>query len=281
MKYKVISSVLFFLFAIFSFKMGSDIRPVKILLQMHDSIKNIRTLRASVASLERIENRFSSARSEIKIQTQPRKIYFINPSKKLEILFDSELSNQRALVKPHVFPYITMSLDPTGNIMRKNQHYTINELGYGFISKSLALTIQKDKDGVNSFTYRGKTTKNGYTCYLLEYENNQYAYTNYTIGEKETASFIAYKLCVNDYLLRYNNDLLNDFGYLKKGRVLKVPTLYCKKAILYIDEVLMVPISLSLYDDLGLFESYEFLNVEINKPFLENEFSRNNKSYGF
>lgn len=248
---------------------------------MHDSIRNIKTMRANVGSLERIENRFSSAHSQIKLQTKPRKIYFINPTKKLEILFDSEVSNYKALVKPHVFPYMTMSLDPTGNIMRKNQHYTINELGYEFIGKSLALTIKKDKDGVNSFSYRGKVQKNGYSCYLLEYENNQYAYTEYTVGERETASLIAYKLCVNDYLLRYNNDLLNEFGYLRKGRVLKVPTLYCKKAILYIDETLMLPISLSLYDDLGLFESYEFSGIEINKPFKENEFSRNNKAYGF
>jgi hypothetical protein len=40
---------------------------------------------------------------------------------------------------------MTISLDPTGNLMRKNQHYTINELGYSFIGHSIALTINKDK----------------------------------------------------------------------------------------------------------------------------------------
>jgi hypothetical protein len=74
---------------------------------------------------------------------------------------------------------------------------------------------------------------------------------------------------------------LNDFGYLKKGSVLKVPNLYCKKAILFIHEITMLPISISLYDDSGLFESYDFSALQINKPFTENDFKRENKNYGF
>lgn len=265
----------------FSFITHSDIKPATVLHQMYDSIKNIKTLRVKVSSLERIDKKFSSASSEYIVQTLPRKIYFNNKAKKLEILYNAELYGHKALVKPHVFPYITISLDPTGNIMRKNQHYTINELGYGFIGNSVALTISKDKDGINNFIYLGKVKKNGYVCHFLQYENKNYSYIDYKVGEKETATSIVYKLCVNDYLLRDKNDLLNDFGYLKKGKILKVPTLYCKKATLFIDERLCIPISLSLYDDKGLFESYEYSNVEINKPFKENDFNRENKNYGF
>ena len=281
MKYTITVISFCFIFFVLSFKNNSDVKPQKILHQMYDSIKNIKTLRQKVSAIERIETKFHTSTSEIKVQTHPRKIYFVNKIKKLEILFDSEVSDRKAYVKPHVFPYITLSLDPTGNIMRKNQHYTIHELGYDFIGKSVALTINKDKDGMSNFTYLGKVTKNGYNCYFLEYENKNYGYTSYKVGEKETASLIAYKLCVNDYLLRYKNNLLNDFGFLKKGSILKVPNLYCKKAILYIDDKLMLPISLSLYDDTGLFEGYEYTNIEINKPFKVDEFSKNFKDYNF
>ena len=247
---------------------------------MFDSIKNIRTLRKHVASLERVDRKFLSANSDIKILISPRKLYFINSSKKLEILFDSE-DSRKALVKLHVFPYLSMSLDPTGNIMRKNQHYTINELGFDFIGKSVAFTLNKDKEGINNIIYHGKVLRNGYMCYYLEYENKNFGYMSYVTGEKETATSIALKLGVNDYLLRDKNDLLNDFGYLKKGRKLLVPNLYCKKAILYIDEKLALPVSLSLYDDTGLFESYDYTNIEVNKPFKSEDFSRTNKDYGF
>jgi len=248
---------------------------------MYDSIKNVRTVHLRVMSIERIENKFSTAASEIKVQSRPRKVYFRNKDKKLEVLFDSEISKYQAFVKVHKFPYLALNLDPTGNMMRKNQHYTINELGYEFIGKSIALTISKDKDGINNFIYRGKHVKNGYSCFTLEYENHTYAYVNYTVLEKETASSVSAKLCVNDYLLRNKNDLLNDFGYLKKGIILKVPTLYCKKAILFIDDKLLLPVAISLFDDAGLFESYEYSNVEINKPFQHDEFTKGFKGYGF
>ncbi len=248
---------------------------------MYDSIKTIRTVRQRISALERIDQQFVKASSEIKLQTQPRKLYFINRSKKLEILYNGDLYGNKALVKPHVFPYLTLTLDPVGNIMRKNQHYTINELGYDFIGKSIALTLAKDKEGLNNFTYHGRVQKNGYNCHFLEYENKSYTYTNYIVGPKETASIIAYKLCVNDYLLRHKNNLLNEFGFLKKGTIIKVPTLYCRRAIIFIDEKLMLPIALSLYDDIGLFESYEYTQIEINRPISPEEFTRDYKDYNF
>ncbi len=232
-------------------------------------------------SIERTENKFNSANSEIKVQSHPRKVYFNNRDKKVEVLFNSEVSKTKALVKVHSFPYLSLNLDPTGNMMRKNQHYTIHELGYEFIGKSIALTISKDKEALNNFIYRGKHLKNGFNCHLLEYENKNYAYVNYTVTDKETATSLSSKLCVNDYLMRNKNDLLNDFGYLKKGTVLKVPNLYCKRAILYIDDKMMLPVAISLYDDAGLFESYEYSSVEINKPFKSDEFTRSFKDYGF
>jgi len=269
-------------FFVFAFTNSNDMKPARILHQMYDSIKSIKTLREKVKAIERVDSKYVTANSEIKVQTHPRKVYFNNRDKKVEVLFDSEISQHKAFVKVHTFPYLTLSLDPSGNIMRKNQHYSLNELGYDFIGKSVALTISKDKEGgLANFSYLGKVLKNGYNCYFLEYENKKYAYTTYIVGEKETASLIAYKLCVNDYLLRNKNDLLNEFGYLKKGSILKVPTLYCKKAVLYIDDRLLLPVALSLYDDIGLFESYEYTNIEINKPFESNEFSKNFKDYGF
>jgi hypothetical protein len=271
----------FFIFLLAAFAPVPDTRTVKLLHQVFDSIKAVRTVRMKISALERIERKFVSANSEIKVQNHPRKIYFINRHKKLEILYDSEVSEHKAYVKPHVFPYITMSLDPRGNMMRKNQHYTIHELGFDFIGRSLLLTLNKDKEGLSNFIYLGTRTKNGYNCHLLEYENRSYAYTDYTTGENETASSIAYKLCVNDYLFRYANGLLNDFGYLRRGTKLKVPTLYCKKAVIYVDEKLCLPVSISLYDDTGLFESYEFSAIDINRPFAAEDFSIRNKSYGF
>lgn len=281
MRIKLYILALLPILSVLAFRHNDDLKPAKILHQMYDSIKNIRSLHLKVVSIERTENKYTSASSEIKIQTYPRKVYFHNSDKKLEVLYDSEISKYHALVKVSKFPFLSLNLDPTGNMMRKNQHYTINELGYEFIGNSIALTISKDKNGLNNFFYHGKRIKNGFNCYMLEYENTSYTYVNYTVVDRETASSLSAKLCVNDYLLRYKNDLLNDFGYLRKGSVLRVPTLYCKRAVLFIDEKLMLPVSISLYDDVGLFESYEYSSVEVNKNFQPDEFKRGFKEYGF
>lgn len=256
-----------------------SIDPTVILHQMYDSIRNIKTLRLNISAIERLGTSYSSATSEIKLQVNPRRLYFINRQKKLEILYNHNDNNNKALVKPNHIP--NLNLDPTGNMMRKNQHYTIHELGFEFIGKSIALTISKDKDGLKNFNYKGKVKKFNSICHLIQYENPNYAYVEYTVGAKETASSIAAKLIVNDYLLRYKNDLLNDFGYLKKGKKIWVPNLYCKKAVLYIDEKLLVPVAVSLYDDVGLFESYEYPSIVINSLIADEEFDKDNKAYAF
>jgi len=272
---------IFFIVFCTSFISLTDIKPVRILQQMNDSIKSIKTVRAHISALERVENKFLTAKSEIKLQVHPRRLYFKNSLKKLEILYNHGQLNNKALVKPNTFPYVPLMLDPTGNLMRKNQHYTIHELGFDFVGRSVAFTINKDKEGLNNFKYHGKVNKNGYSCYFIEYENKNFSYVDYTVGNKETVTSIALKLVVNDYLVRYKNDLLNDYGFLKQGRIIKVPTLFCKKATLYIDEKMMLPVAVSLYDEIGIFENYEFTKIETNRPIKEEEFSRSYSGYNF
>ena len=41
--------------------------------------------------------------------------------------------------------------------------------------------------------------------------------------------------------------------------------MYCKKAVLYLDEKTMLPVSVSIYDDIGLFENYDYTNIKIKE----------------
>lgn len=257
-------------------------KAIKLIAEMIDSIKNIKTVRTSIKALERINNVYSTATSEIKVNVNPRKLYFIGRQGKLEILYVTGEHGNKAVVKPHVFPYLTLNLDPRGNLMRKNQHYTIHELGFDFIGRTIALILSKEKENLSkSMTYLGKLEHNGFMCYMLVYETKTFLYNEYIVQRKETVTSIAYKLSVNDYLLRTKNNLFNDFGYLKEGSKIQVPAMYCKKAIFYLDEKTMLPVSVSIYDDIGLFENYEYSNIIINKPFDAKEFTKEFKGYGF
>lgn len=259
------------------------LKEFKIITDMIDSVKKINYLRCNMKSLERIETGYAIANTSIKVQSSPRKSYLRNSEKKLEVLYNSEVSKNKCTVKPHVFPYFTMTLDPTGNLMRKNQHFTVFELGFDFIVKTIAIALSKEKDQIAKHLTltTNKVEKNKMSCYLFVYENNSFGYHDYVVQDKETVSSIANKFVVNDYMVRTKNKLYDDYGYLKKGSTIKIPSFYCKKALFYIDEKTLLPVCVILYDEVGLFENYEYFDLEINKPIPAAEFTRSFKGYGF
>lgn len=260
-------------------QVGSHLHLIKGML---DSTRTIKTLRFTVLAIEKVGDTYLKAVSENKINMRPRKLYFINREKKLEILFNEGENNDKAIVKPHVFPYVTMSLSPTGNLMRKNQHYTINELGFEFIGRTVAIALSKQMDNfAKCITYYGRHDKNGYKCHLFVYETKNFPYSDYIVKERETVTSLALKRNLNEYMIRYKNNLINDFSYLKPGRKLKIPVYYCKKVVLFIDEKKLLPVSISVFDDSGLLESYDFSNIIVNQPFDPKEFSREYKGYNF
>lgn len=260
-----------------------QLKEFKIITDMMDSVKKISYLRCNMKSLERVETGYSVSGTSIKIQETPRKCYLRNTEKKLEVLYNSDLSKNKCIVKPHVFPYFTLSLDPSGNLMRKNQHFTIYELGFDFIGKTIAIALSKEKDQIAKHLTMmpTKVEKNKMSCHLFVYENNAFNYHDYVVQEKETVSSIAAKFVVNDYMIRTRNKLYDEYGYLKKGSTIKIPSFYCKKALFYIDDKTLLPVCVIIYDEVGLFETYEYFDIEINKPIPSTEFMRNFKGYGF
>ncbi len=249
---------------------------------MMDSVKKLQTIRFNMKSLERIETGYEESHTQVKLQINTRKVYLKNPAVKLELLYNADNNKVKCLVKPHVFPYFTLSLDPRGNLMRKNQHFTINEIGFDFTVKTIAIALSKEKNQIaKHLSLLGKVEKNGMTCYLIIYENQAFSYFDHIVGEKETAESISHKYIVNEYMVRTKNKLFDNYGYLKKGTIVKIPNFYCKKGIFYIDEKSMLPISITIFDEVGVFENYEYSNLEINKPIPAAEFERNFKGYSF
>jgi hypothetical protein len=145
-------------------------KDFKLITDMLDSAKKVSSLRYNMKSVERAEVGYLTASTKVKLQTHPRRSYLLNTEKKIEILYNEGEQNNKALVKPHVFPYITLSLDPRGNLMRKNQHFTILDMGFDFTARTIAVALSKEKDQIGKhLTYVGKVEKNKMNCYLLIY----------------------------------------------------------------------------------------------------------------
>lgn len=259
-----------------------NLSAIDILERMIDSINNIRTLKTKLSALERFQNKYLKANSFFKISYYPiKKLYFTNPEKKIEILYIEGQNHNKALVKHPSLP-MSILLDPDGAMMKKNQHYTIHELGFQYIAHTIQTALSKEKEKyLNYLHYLGIKDKNNKLCYVLMYESSNFDYIPYIVGEKENVFAISKKLNINEYIIRDKNNLYYEFGYLKKGSIIQVPKMYCKKAFIYIDTQSFLPISINLYDDKGLLESYDYFDVQKNVPIAEQEFSRHYKHYNF
>ncbi len=267
---------------------GADVAPVKtitcreIISQMIDSIKVIKTQRYTVKSTERVDGHLLFAQSNIKINTNPKKIYFFNPEKNIEVLWVQGTNNNDALVHASAMPFMNFNLDPYGSLMRKDQHHTIFDLGFQFVGLTIANTIIKaPKDFDKHFLYAGSILYDNKDCHQVVINYPEYKYVEYITGKGETVTSISQKMNTSDFKIRHINDLSSYFGTIKEGKKLKIPTPYANKAIVYIDKKTALPLSIKIYDEEGLFESYDFTFVNINKPFAENEFSKSYKDYRY
>ncbi len=253
-----------------------------IINQMLDSIKIIKNERLDVKATERVNNTLHFAESRIKINFNPKKIYFNSPLKGIEILWVEGTNKGNALAHSRSLPFMNLDLDPYGSIMRKDQHHTIFELGTPYIGSIIANTIIKaPKDFDKHFKYAGVIKWNNTECYQLIIDYPEYKYIEYTTLKGETVTSISHKFSTSDFKIRYKNDLSSYFGAIKEGKKLLIPIPYSNKVIIYIDKKMFLPIKVMVYDEGGIYEEYEFYNIRINTPFASDEFSKNFKGYGF
>lgn len=280
----LIFAIAIFLSGLFSFQSQGQISPADIVRQMSASIEKINSLKFKMKKKERVNGKILTGEQDVKFVRNPKKIYtkVIAPNKGVEVLYVEGKNKNYAYVNPNAFPYITLSLDPYGSIMRKNNHHTVHEVGFDYIND--IVTHIKEKSGSNFdkyFKYIGDTVFNNRKCFKLLIDYIPFAYVDYTVKPGEDLKDIAYKLFVSDYMILSINKDIDDYDDVEAGQVIKVPNAYSRKTYLYIDQQTFLPIVQIMYDDKGLFAQYEFYDLEINPVIPDEEFSKDYKGYDF
>lgn len=244
------------------------------------SISNIKTLRYDLQRNERVKGKMNFTESKVKLQVSPRKLYIAIDGQ--EVLWIQGANNGNALINPGTFPYINLNLDPMGSLMRKNQHHTIHELGMEYLAEILKEGMkQYGEELYKHFVIMGEEKYMGRTCYKLSVAYPDFAWLPYTVKKGETILSIASRLHVSEYMILEKNPATSWFDDVKEGQVIQVPNAYAKLFLLMIDKELMVPISEKIFDEQGLFETYEFYNLQVNSPMSAEEFTEDYKDYNF
>lgn len=242
------------------------------------AIENLKYLRCTVKAQERIGGTINQARSIMKLTYHPLRIYIKN-HKGVEVLWVTGQNEGDAWVYPASFPYVTLSLDPNGKLMRGNQHHTALQAGFGTISDLLRTTGQRQNNTFSrSFKYTGDTVLLGRTSHVLRSDYPQFRYVSYKAGKNETIGSVAERFGCGEYRVIERNGLTIG-EKIPEGKVLQVPNSYGRRTTVCIDPKTFLPTMVQVNDDKGLFEKFEFSEVVPNQPIPVDEFSKEYKGY--
>ncbi len=267
-----------------SFRSGSDVDARQIIDNMYNAIEKVNSLKFTMRKIERIGDKYLKGEQQVKYSRNPKRIYtkVIAPNEGVEVLYVEGQNKNLALVNPNAFPYINLSLDPYGSVMRNNNHHTVHEVGFDYIYDIIQHIDDKSgEDFDDYFTYVSDTVFDNRACYKIRIDYKPFAYVDYVIQAGETITDIAYKLHISDYMILQLNKNLTGYQDGKPGMTIRIPNAYSKFTYLYIDKKTFLPLLQVMYDDKGLFEQYAFYNLQVNPTFHSDEFNRKHREYDF
>ena len=278
--YRLLAAATFGLTTMAAISSEPKLTTEQLISRLSTSIQGLKTLRCNVRAQERIPGGIQQARTLMKISFGPYTVYMRN-QKGIEILYVTGQNNGDAWVYPNSFPYVTLSLDPNGSVMRKNQHHSTLDAGYGTIAEMLHGSSQRlDRSFEKTFRYAGDTTVQGRPAYVLRSDYPQFRYVSYKPAKNESVSTISDKFGCGEYRILERNNL-SPGDVVSAGKTIQVPNGYGRRVIMCIDQKMFLPLVVQVNDDKGLFEKFEFSDVVPNQPISTSEFTKDFKGYKF
>jgi outer membrane lipoprotein-sorting protein len=270
------------LFAVFQAK-AQD--PVVIIDQMRAKIKTIQKYSFELHTKERFGSDYVTKKLKFNMQESPKKVYMKDMVEGIELLYVKGWNSNKAYINPNGFPWVNVSLSIYDSRVIAENHHTINDLGLGFVPillNGFESTVKKaGKSRSSLYTYLGEVTWNGKACHKIQMlPPSTFKYVPYTTDRDQKLMELSRRVVASDYLIKEKNGLTYT-RTIKKGTKLMVPSAYAKKVIVYIEKSTKLPLVQILYDDKGLFEKFEYKNVNLYPKFSSTEWTTDCPSYGF
>lgn len=267
-------------FMLLSFTGDKSITCREIVEKMIKKINDVERLKYSLKIVERTKGKFNNFGSSVKLNRKPRKLYLTTQG--IEVLWVEGKNNGKALVNPNSFPFINLNLDPMGSLMRDDQHHTINEMGFDYFGNIIAYNLRQSGVSFDKyFKYEGDEILNGKSCHKITIDNPDFKFISYTVKKGEDLVKIARNYRVAEFMILENNPKLDDYHDVKEGSVIRIPNMYARNVIIYVDKTYYLPVGVRVFDHKGLFEQYDYFSLQVNPSFDDAEFTKSYKDYKF
>lgn len=282
-KSKLLLTALFFTFSV-SFSFSQTVHSLA--NETIGAMGKVNTLKYRMSKQERFKGKMLKGELQVKYQKSPFKvyIYMYEPKAGIEILYASGENSGKANVNPGNFLNVfAPTLDPMSKTIRKEDHHTIFETGFEY-TRNLLVNLKKraeEEGGLDKFcTYDGEVEFAGRKCYKLTLDYPEFKWVDYKVEKGEDVLKIAQKNNLYEYIILEKNNL-SWYDKVSEGNIIKVPNIYAKKVIIYIDKINKLPIYQEVHDDKGLLAIYEYHRLIINPTLAENDFDKKNPEYKF
>lgn len=233
---------------------------------------------------ERSKNGFTDGKFYAKLINKPYKLYIKNfkPKPGSEILYIKGQNDDKALINPNSFPYFSISLDPDNNLLLAGGHHSLREAGFTLFSNMFKLyKVNYGEELYNRITYHGMFKWNDRVCYKISIDYPDYSKKKYTPKKGETLYSISRDQLLNIGKLREYNVKYDDDDILDESEEIIIQNVYAKKAVIFIDNENYFPIYQLIYDEEGLYEKYQYVDLNLDISFKNEEFTRDYSEYNF
>jgi outer membrane lipoprotein-sorting protein len=260
--------------------------PVAIMAKMKAAIRNMNQSTFDLVSKERFGSEYVTKRLHFRVQESPRSVYMKDKETGVEMLYVPGWNNNKAYINPNGFPWVNVSLGIYDSRVVSENHHTVKDAGLGFVNVLLSgfeSTVKKAGISIDKlYTYKGEVMFNGRPCHrIYMIPPSGFKYISYTTDRDQNLVQLSRRIVASDYLIKERNNRISYNRTIKKGTTLSVPSAYASKVIVYIDKETYMPVVQMLYDERGLFEKYEYTNINRRPNFGSDEFTTNCSKYGF
>jgi hypothetical protein len=252
--------------------------------EMISKVKALKTLQCTFEALERVLGKMVNEKNHFKIQISPFKTYFKQeyPEKGLEGLYITGENDGKTKINPNAFPWVTLNLDPEGELMMKNHHHPVFHAGYGYVAEVLDILIKKYQSKTSQLIVnKGTIQYQGQEVIVLDCNNPFYKIQTLTLTKAESPYQIGKRLYINYFSILEENPGLKAFSDIPAGKAIKIPSDYASKMLIYLHKTQLYPVYIKISDPRGVFEEYKFTQVMLNPVYKVEDFSAGNPKYGF
>lgn len=251
------------------------------------AIEDLKTCQFEMRAKERIDNTYVFTHSAAYVNYEPRKIFMRafneNGGLKNEILYIEGQNNGDALVASLGFPFINLNLAPLGSTMRSKKQLTILEAGGKFLGEMLAFgypNMLKNDSKVKVDLLEVKDETHG-KMFHLTITNTDYAFAMVSTEGESSLRVFCNDIGVPEYKVLEINDNIDAFDDEVNGLTLLVPNYFCKVIKMKVRASDFMPISVSLFDEKGLYAQYAYDLFRVNPEISPQVFNKDNPAYTF